>query len=109
MSLARLVKDKVDEGRHIIVLSDRRKHLLEIHDKLQSIGVSSVGFMVGGKTSKKIYNPQYNRVILATYAFTSEGVDIPSLDTAVFATPRSDVVQTAGFCVNIRSRKYPLL
>lgn len=51
------------------------------------------------KEDSKVNNP----VILATYAFTSEGVDIPSLDTAVFGTPRADVVQTTGRIL----RKFP--
>jgi len=99
--LASCIKGKVEEGRHIIVLSDRRQHLVTIEQLLDRFGVST-RFMVGGQKKKQV--PSANaRVILATYAFTSEGVDIPSLDTAVFATPRSDVVQTTGRIL----RKFP--
>lgn len=98
--LARTIKEKVEEGRHVIVLSDRRQHLAVIQQLLDHLEVST-SFMVGGQ-KKKHQVPDTN-VILATYAFTSEGVDIPSLDTAVFATPRSDVVQTTGRIL----RKFP--
>lgn len=97
--LASCIKGKVEEGRHVIVLSDRRQHLVTIEQLLDRFGVST-RFMVGGQKKKQVTNA---RVILATYAFTSEGVDIPSLDTAVFATPRSDVVQTTGRIL----RKFP--
>lgn len=46
------------------------------------------------------------RVIFATYQMCSEGVDIPAVDTIVFATPVSDVEQAYGrgrrFCVPTR-------
>ena len=100
--LARTIKGKVDEGRHVIVLSDRRHHLVVIEQLLDGFGVST-RFMVGGQKKKQDVSSANARVILATYAFTSEGVDIPSLDTAVFATPRSDVVQTTGRIL----RKFP--
>ena len=100
--LAKTIKGKVEEGRHVIVLSDRRQHLVVIEQLLDSFGVPT-RFMVGGQKKKQQEISANSRVILATYAFTSEGVDIPSLDTAVFATPRSDVVQTTGRIL----RKFP--
>lgn len=99
--LGQCIKKKVDEGRHVIVLSDRRQHLSLLGEILENLGVE-VCFMVGGQKNKT-HAVRISPVILATYAFTSEGVDIPSLDTAVFATPRSDVVQTTGRIL----RKFP--
>lgn len=95
-SLAKCIKNKFIEGRHVIVLSDRRGHLILMAETLRSLGVTDIGFMVGGQKSDVTKKAEANRVIFATYSFTSEGVDIPSLDTAIFATPRSDVVQTTG-------------
>ena len=103
--IAKAVKGKVKEGRHVIVLSDRRHHLVAIGENLHKFGLHC-RFMVGGQKSGKgnlSSEDERDSVILATYAFTSEGVDIPSLDTAVFATPRSDVVQTTGRIL----RKFP--
>ena len=107
--LTECISAKVGEGRHVIVLSDRRKHLETLGVSLTERNINHE-FMVGGKknsatsaTSATSENSSSFHVILATYAFTSEGVDIPSLDTAVFATPRSDVVQTTGRIL----RKYP--
>ena len=98
--LTECISAKVGEGRHVIVLSDRRKHLETLGASLTERNINHE-FMVGGK--KNSATSEFKTTILATYAFTSEGVDIPSLDTAVFATPRSDVVQTTGRIL----RKYP--
>jgi len=103
--ISKCIKAKFQERRHIIVLSDRRDHLRMIADELMSIGVTDIGFMVGGQKVDVNKQSEESRVILATYAFTSEGVDIPSLDTAIFVTPRSDVVQTTGRILRSHSSK----
>lgn len=93
--ITRIIKRCADSGRHIIVLSDRRSHLKWIGDLLSGMGVN-VGFMVGGISPKDIERVSKSRVIMATYAYCSEGLDIPSLDTCVFVTPRSDIIQCCG-------------
>ena len=35
-------------------------------------------------------------VVLGTYNMASEGMDIPSLDTVILASPRSDIRQSIG-------------
>ena len=84
------------EDRHIIVLSDRRNHLKVMGSMLAETAGVEVGFMVGGTKPADIEAVSACRVIMATYAYCSEGLDIPSLDTCVFATPRSDIVQCCG-------------
>lgn len=84
-----------EEERHVIVLSDRRQLLFELGRLLGKTGVP-IKYMMGGGQSQAQSKACARPVVLATYSFTSEGVDIPSLDTAVFATPRADVVQTTG-------------
>ena len=84
------------EDRHVIVLSDRRNHLKVMGSMLAKTAGVEVGFMVGGIKPEDIEAISARRVIMATYAYCSEGLDIPSLDTCVFATPRSDIVQCCG-------------
>jgi len=90
------VINALDEGRHIIVLSDRRDHLKSMGKLLKENTGVKVGYMVGGIKPGDIAAASACRVIMATYAYCSEGLDIPSLDTCVFATPRSDIVQCVG-------------
>jgi superfamily II DNA or RNA helicase len=93
--ITRMVKRCFDSGRHTIILSDRRNHLEWLGSVLEKMGID-VGFMVGGISPGDIERVSRSRVIMATYAYCSEGLDIPSLDTCVFVTPRSDVVQCCG-------------
>ena len=47
-------------------------------------------------TEAELHEAERARVIFATYAMCSEGVDIPAVDTLGFATPQSDVEQAYG-------------
>ena len=78
------------EGRHVLVLSHRRKHLETLRTELLSRGVDAALY-VGG-----IKDVPSSPVILSTYAYVSEGFDEPRLDALVLTTPASDVAQTVG-------------
>ena len=93
--ITKMIKACFESGRHIMVLSDRRDHLQWIGSLLEDMGVD-VGFMMGGISAEDIESVSKSRVIMATYAYCSEGLDIPSLDTCVFVTPRSDIIQCCG-------------
>ena len=95
-NVCRIILSKVSEGRKMIILSDRRGHLDNIAQFLLQNGLPEVGFLIGGKKKEEMKEAEEAQVIMATYAFCAEGVDIPTLDTAIFATPRSDVIQTTG-------------
>lgn len=81
--IVRAVMNALAEDRHVIVLSDRREHLKNMARMLEELGVVA-GFMVGGIKPSDIAAVSERRVIMATYAYCSEGLDIPSLDTCVF-------------------------
>ena len=101
----RTVINALSEDRHIIVLSDRRDHLKNMGRMLEENTGVRVGFMVGGIKPEDIAATSACRIIMATYAYCSEGLDIPSLDTCVFATPRSDIVQCCGRILRYHSSK----
>lgn len=86
------------KGRCIIVQSDRKEHLETLSMMCQTLGVpgTEIGFYVGGMKEKDLDKAKVKSVIFATYQMTSEGTDIPWLDTLVMATPKSDVVQIVG-------------
>jgi superfamily II DNA or RNA helicase len=84
-----------DENRKVLVLSDRRNHLHKLHDMFTRHGVAC-GFYYGGMKDKDLKESETMQVLLATYAFCSEGLDVPKLDTLVLSSPKSDVVQACG-------------
>lgn len=96
------IVSKYKEGRHLIVLSDRRGHLKTMSKNLEKDNINDFGFLIGGTKDSESEEISKRKIIFATYSYCSEGVDIPSLDTLILTTPRRDVVQ----CVGRILRKY---
>lgn len=90
----RLVADQAlalaREGRDVLVLSHRRAHCTDIAQMIAGDGISCATYLGGDKSVPDA------RVIVATYALTSEGFDCPRLTGLVLATPASDVEQACG-------------
>eukprot|EP00752_Nemacystus_decipiens_P017453 g15647.t1 len=99
-------------GRQVMLLSDRREHLRAVHAELMVVKGDSytTSFMVAGVSAEAMLLAAKAAVIFATYAYASEGVDVPTLDTVVFATPRVDVIQTTGRILRKhKDKKRPLV
>ena len=79
-----------DDGRDVLVLTHRRQHARDLCAAVAALGVDCGTYLGGDKA------PPDTRVIVATYALTSEGFDLPRLDALVLATPASDVEQSCG-------------
>lgn len=79
------------ENRDVLVLTHRRQHARDLAAAIADCGIQSVGTYIGG--DKQCPD---TRVIVATYALTSEGFDLPRLNALVLATPASDVEQSCG-------------
>jgi hypothetical protein len=56
----------------------------------------SIGFFVGSMTREERFNAKACTVILATYSEAKEQVNIPAVDTVVFAASTSDPEQSSG-------------
>ena len=93
---SQIIIDKVNElkkqGRKIIVLSDRREHCKYLNEAIENSGL----YLGGMKQEELDFNEKNCNVLLATYSLAAEGLDIPTLDTLVLATPKTDVIQAVG-------------
>jgi len=89
-----LIKTIRDIGLHrkILVLSDRRIHceLLHSHFKSES------GLYMGGMSREQLEETSKKSIIFGTFSQAHEGLDIPTLDTVLLATPKSDIQQSIG-------------
>lgn len=85
--VARLARD---EQRDVLVLSHRRQHVQDVAEAVRALGVECGTYVGGDKSCPD------TKVIVATYALTSEGFDLPRLNALVLATPASDVEQSCG-------------
>ena len=89
-----ITKRLVNIGKQTIILSDRRDHLKFLYNEIEKF--TTVGYYVGGMKQNKLKESESCNVILGTYPMSSEGLDIPSLDAAIFATPKSSIEQSLG-------------
>jgi superfamily II DNA or RNA helicase len=94
--IVELIRKSIKEGRVIILLSERRNHLEEFYNEITEREICSVGYYVGGMKERDLKESEKKQLILATYQMAAVGLDIPTLNTIVFASPRSEVTQAFG-------------
>ena len=82
--------------RKILVLSDRREHLKMIYNMIENRKLCSVGYYIGGMKEKDLKKSENMQVLLGTYSMSSEGMDIPELNTLIMGSPKSEIEQSVG-------------
>ena len=87
-----MCKDK----RNILVLSDRRDHLVRMSELLEERDYFNWGFYIGGMKELQLKLSENKQVILGTYQMCSEGYDNKNLDTLIMATSKSNIEQSVG-------------
>jgi superfamily II DNA or RNA helicase len=88
--------------RKLLILSDRREHLTAMEGLLRSTGISSVAYYVGGMKQKDLDKSTEAQVILGTFAMASEGMNIPTLNAVLLATPKSNIEQSVGRILRVK-------
>lgn len=97
----KLIVDEVftclNEGRKVLVLSDRREHLKNIKDELDKNTKYTSGYYLGGMKPSELEETEIKNTILGTFAMASEGFDCREpLDTIILASPKSNIEQAVG-------------
>ena len=90
--LVNLIKRITRGTRQLLVLSDRRQHCM----MLQQCFPKTSGLYLGGMKEADLTESSKKKIIFATFSQAHEGLDIPTLDTVILATPKSDIVQSIG-------------
>jgi superfamily II DNA or RNA helicase len=85
-----------DSARKMLVLSDRREHLVAFETGLKKRGHTSIGYYVGGMKQVDLDKSAQCKILLGTYAMASEGFNVPTLNTILLATPKTNVEQSVG-------------
>lgn len=88
-----ILEDNSQNSRKILVLSDRKQHLMDIGSYFEK---EQYGFYMGGMKEIELEKSKLKQIILGTFNMISEGFDLPSLDTLVLASPKSDIEQSIG-------------
>ena len=106
--LSEILKSEPD--RRVLILSERRNQLKSIEDYIiaQNIANKDYGYYVGGMKQSELNISSGKQIILATFQLASEGFNVPTLNTVIFASPISDIQQSIGRILRERpeDRKY---
>jgi superfamily II DNA or RNA helicase len=84
-----------ENNRKILILSERRNQL-KYFEKLFDKTDYSIGYYIGGLSQDVLDISSKKQIILATYQMAAEGMNIPTLNTVIFASPISDIQQSIG-------------
>lgn len=99
-----------EEGRKVLVLSDRIEHLQTLKNRLDKKEITISDFYIGGMKQKALEKAKLANVIFASYGMASEGLDIPELNTLFMVTSRKEVEQAVGRVIRkINSDIRPLI
>jgi superfamily II DNA or RNA helicase len=81
-----------EPSRQVLVLSDRRLHCEFLHSHFPD----NSGLYMGGMKEADLLKTSTQQIIFGTFSQAHEGLDIPSLDTVILSTPKSDIKQSIG-------------
>lgn len=85
-----------EPGRQVIILSERISQLRTIEQMIKKATLGSTGYYIGGMSSDELAKSTECKIILASYQMSSEGMNIPTLNTLILASPISSVEQSIG-------------
>lgn len=85
-------REAFDDGRRVLILTDRREHCFELQKRLGS----NSALYIGGMKEADLEISSKSPIVIATFQLAHEGLDIPVLDTVILATPKSDIKQSIG-------------
>lgn len=86
---------KENPDQQIMILAHNKSLIQELYTQIK-VFEESIGFYLGGMKEDALKESESKKIIIATYAMASEGLDIKTLTTLCMATPKSDVCQSVG-------------
>lgn len=101
----KILDELVNTTRHILVLTDRREHASTIVEHYKD----SAGLYIGGMKQEDLDISAQKKIVVATFSLAQEGLDIPTLDTALFVTPKTDVIQASGRILRAQTENRPTI
>ena len=91
---------RISLAQQVMILAHNKSLLSYLYDAIVERNVAgcgaNVGYYLGGMKDMDLKASESKKIIIATYAMASEGLDIPTLTTLIMATPKTDVCQSVG-------------
>ena len=82
--------------QQIMILAHNKSLITYLYKAIDHRNISTVGYYIGGMKEADLKISEGKKVIIATYAMASEGLDIKTLTTLIMASPKTDVCQSVG-------------
>lgn len=82
--------------QQIMILAHNKSLITYLHKAIEHRNIATVGYYIGGMKEADLKVSEGKKVIIATYAMASEGLDIKTLTTLIMASPKTDVCQSVG-------------
>ncbi len=82
--------------QQIMILAHNKTLIQYLFKAIEHKKVATVGYYLGGMKEADLKASESKKIIIATYAMASEGLDIKTLTTLIMATPKTDVCQSVG-------------
>jgi len=100
-----------NENQQIMILAHNKNLLKYLFDavKHRNIASGSVGYYIGGMKEMALKESENKKIVIATYAMASEGLDIKTLTTLIMATPKTDIEQSVGRILRDKNENGPLV
>ena len=86
----------INPNQQFIILAHTKALLNYLYSGVNHQNISTVGYYVGGMKEADLKQSEGKQIILATYAMAAEALDIKSLTSLIFATPKTDIEQSVG-------------
>ena len=99
---------EIKPDQQIMILAHNRNLLTYLYQAIETRGIATVGYYVGGMKEAELKKSETKKVIVATYSMAAEGLDIKTLSTLILATPKTDVVQAVGRILRVKHER-PLI
>jgi len=106
-----------EPSRKILILTGRCNksnnsinHVQILSDLINTRFPDDWGYYIGGMKEIQLYISSTKKIIIGTYEMAQEGLDIPTLDTLILATPlKGNIIQTCGRIMRGYTDNNPLI
>jgi len=88
--------------QQIMILAHNKSLIQYLFKAIEHRKIATVGYYLGGMKEPDLKASESKKIIIATYAMASEGLDIKTLTTLIMATPKTDVCQSVGRILRVK-------
>ena len=86
----------INNDQQIMILAHNKSLITYLFKAIEHRNIATVGYYIGGMKEEELKKSENKKVIIATYAMASEGLDIKTLTSLIMASPKTDVCQSVG-------------